>query len=194
VFLAIGGKGYYLAGLYPLLVAAGAVALEPWLARRRATLAAALLLTGAVNAVVGLPLVPVARLAATPVPVINPEAAETVGWPALVRTVGAVAPPGAVVLTANYGEAGALQVLGHRRAYSGHNAYWLWGPPPERDAPLVLVGRWPDLGWLCADPVRLAAIDNGVGVRNEEQGAPVTLCRGRRVPWRQAWPRLRKLS
>ncbi len=39
----------------------------------------------------------------------------------------------AVILANNYGEAGALQFLGHNlpAVGSGHNTYWLWGPPPD---------------------------------------------------------------
>ncbi len=39
----------------------------------------------------------------------------------------------AVILADNYGEAGALQFLGHNlpAVGSGHNTYWLWGPPAD---------------------------------------------------------------
>ena len=61
VFLLTGGKPYYLAGLYPLLLAAGAAPAVRW-ARRRAVrtplLITGLALSAAVSALVGLPLVP----------------------------------------------------------------------------------------------------------------------------------------
>ena len=79
VFLLTGGKPYYLAGLYPVLLAAGAEPVLGWVrdgARRvrRALLGAALGLGLAVNAVLMLPLLPVDRLAETPIGDINYDA------------------------------------------------------------------------------------------------------------------------
>jgi hypothetical protein len=37
-------------------------------------------------------------------------------------------------------------------------------------------------------------VDNGVGLDNEEQGGPIWVCRGMRVPWSRAWPGLRHLD
>ena len=51
---------------------------------------------------------------------------------------------GAVVLTGNYGQAGALEQLGPALGLppvvSGHNSYWLWGPGPYRGGTLISVG------------------------------------------------------
>jgi len=108
----------------------------------------ALVLSGVVSAVIGLPLLPV--LKAGPVVALNADAGETVGWPALVRTVAAVHQPGNVVLTQNYGEVGAVDSFGPvlglpscfngHNGHNGHNGYAAWGPPPKRDVPVVAVG------------------------------------------------------
>jgi len=37
-------------------------------------------------------------------------------------------------------------------------------------------------------------LDNGVGVDNEEQGAPLAICRDPRRPWSAVWPRFRHLD
>jgi hypothetical protein len=43
--------------------------------------------------------------------------------------------------------------------------------------------------------VELAArVDNGVGLENEEQGAPVWIASERRAPWSEIWPELRRLG
>lgn len=205
VFLLTGGKPYYLAGLYPLLLAAGAAPTVRWLKRsRRRTpvLVSGLALSAAVSATIGLPVVPVDRLGGSPVLALNEDAGETVGWPALVRTVAGVREGlggEAVVLTFNYGEAGAIDrfgpALGLPAAYSGHNAYADWGPPPEEDLPVVAVGlRREQLDrWFAACELA-ARIDNGVGVDNEEQGAPVHVCRERRRAWADLWPQIRRLG
>jgi hypothetical protein len=211
VFMATGGKPYYLAGLYPVLLAAGAEPVLRWVRARASVLrgvllGSALVLGAAVNAVLMLPLVPVQHLAATPITDVNYDAGETVGWPAFVRTVAAAqtALPaaeraGAVVLTANYGQAGAVDhyggELGLPRAYSGHNSYADWGPPPESATTTIVVGfdGQPIERWF-GSCVEAARIDNGVGLDNEEQGTPVRVCRDRRAPWVQIWPHLRHVG
>jgi hypothetical protein len=151
--------------------------------------------------------VPVGDLHATPIPAINEDAIETVGWPALTATVASVwnrLPPAeradAVVFTGNYGEAGAIArfgpALGVRRAYSGHNAFWRFGRPPDGTGPIIVVG-YDSLRALHGSftGCRLAArIDNGVALDNEEQGGPVWLCAATVEPWATLWPRLRHLD
>ncbi|MCA0144388.1 glycosyltransferase family 39 protein [Blastococcus sp. LR1] len=207
VFLVTGGKPYYLAGLYPVLLAAGAAPVLDWVRRggtrlRGGLLAAALALSLAVDATLGLPLVPVGALASTPVPDVNYDAGETVGWPRFAAAVERArdrlpAAERVVVLTGNYGQAGAVDRFapGLAPAYSGHNAYADWGPPPEDAEAAVVVGlprsdleRW--FGSVTAS----GRIDNGVGLDNEEQGATVWLATGRRVPWAEIWPELRRLG
>jgi len=131
VFAATGGKPYYLAGFFPVLLAAGSTPVLGWAtAFHRWLLGAALALSLAVSSVLGLPLVPAALLADTPVTAVNPDAGETVGWPRFADTVAQVRaglPDQRVaVLTQNYGEAGAvdhyLPALGP--AHSGQNSYW----------------------------------------------------------------------
>jgi hypothetical protein len=86
-----------------------------------------------------LPIVPAASLESTPINDVYAEAGEQVGWPELVATVDGVIGQmpaedrgAAVILTANYGEAGALELLGAGvPVVSGHNAYWDWGPPAD---------------------------------------------------------------
>src|SRR5207237_571585 len=110
------------------------------------------------TAVFSLPLSPVGSLPFRVAAAVNPDGAETVGWPAYVATVAQVAatlPPeqrsDAVVLAHNYGEAGAIA---HARrtsradavalppVYSGHNAFGEWGPPPETATTVVVVGEF----------------------------------------------------
>jgi Dolichyl-phosphate-mannose-protein mannosyltransferase len=207
VFLLTGGKSYYLGGLYPLLLAAGATPTLDWARRGRgrariALVAAAVALSLAVDAVLMLPLVPVDRLADTPVPDISYDAGETVGWPAFAATIARVraglpADADVVVLTGNYGEAGAVDrfLPDLAPAYSGHNSYWTWGPPPEQAATVISVGipeeqlrRW------FGSVTPAARIDDGVGLDNDEQGSTVWVATDRRLTWAQLWPQLRHLG
>jgi Transposase len=202
VFVVTGAKPYYLAGLFPVLLAAGAPPVLAWTRRtrvRRAMPGTALLAAAVVNALLMLPLVPVHQLVHTPVPAVNYDAGETVGWPQLAATVAAVRarlPDTRVaVLARNYGEAGAVDhyLPALRPAYSGHNAYWTWGPPPDDATAVIVIGydRARLQQWF--GQAELAArIDNGVGLPNEEQGRPVWVARDRLAPWAVIWPHLRR--
>jgi hypothetical protein len=205
VFLVAGGKPYYLAGLFPVLIAAGSIRVVGWAAggRRRwraALLATAVGLSGLVSAVIALPILPAA--AAGPVVKMNSDVGETIGWPELVRDVARVyqrVGGRAVILTANYGEAGAVDrygpALGLPGAYSGHNGFAAWGPPPERFERAVVVGysdasldRWFD---RCLTAAR---VRNAAGISNQEDGGGIEICSGLRLPWPALWPTMRHLS
>jgi len=150
------GKAYYLTPFYPLLFAAGAVAVL-----RSGRRAVAYGITAAV-VIVGLALAPLAKPVLREEPFVryaaalgqDPRAgigerhelgvlpqhfADQHGWPELAAAVARVLarlPPDerarACIVAANYGEAGAIDffgpALGLPPARSGHNSYWLWGP------------------------------------------------------------------
>ncbi len=210
VVVVSGGKAYYAVGILPVLMAAGALLLDRWLARGRRPLRiagfiAAATLSGMLIAYVTLPILPVATFAKTSLPSQVPTSAEQVGWPQLVATVQRVvaALPAnerahAVILTNNYGEAGALELLGKGLppVYSGHNGFWYWGPPPADRTVVVHVGDWARADWspYFTDCRTVARINNGLGISNQEQGQAVSVCSGLRVPWSVIWPRLRRLS
>jgi len=204
VFAATSGKPYYLAGFFPVLLAAGSTPVLGWAratAFGRWLLGVALALSLAVSSVLGLPLVPAAQLADTPVTAVNPDAGETVGWPRFADTVAQVRAglpdQHVAVLTQNYGEAGAvdhyLPALGP--AHSGQNSYWFWGSPPEDATAVIVIGMpAPQVRALFARVDLAARIDDGLGLHNQEQGQPVWVARDPVAPWAQLWPQLRRLS
>lgn len=190
VFMVTGGKPYYLAGLLPVIIAAGAVSAARW---RGGLVWTAIAVGAAVNLVIALPILP-ARLSG-PVIALNPDVGETIGWPEFARTVAGVrqrVPGPVIVITANYGEAGALQRFGVSDVYSGHNSYAEWGPPPGSDARVIAVGR--DLTRYLNNCVVVARIADTAGVHNAERGVPVQLCSGPRRPWPALWPAMRHLG
>ena len=203
VFLLTGGKPYYITGLYPALLAAGALPTLRWVragrGRRRQVLLGLAFLVSLPNLVLMLPLLPERLLG--PVVAVNYDAGETVGWPRFAATVGAAydslpAADRPIVLTENYGEAGAVERYRPGvPVYSGHNAYWDWGPPPASARAAVLVGfSAQEVEPWCADLVEAGRIDNGVGLENDEQGAQVWTCRSLSQPWNEVWPQLRRLG
>jgi hypothetical protein len=200
-FLATGGKPYYLAGMFPVLLAAGGLETDAWLergaSRRRAVLLWSLVaLSGVVSAFIALPLLPAGDAGA--VIAMNSDVGETIGWPDLTRTVAGVYQPGAVIFTANYGEAGAIDRYGRAftlpDAYSGHNAFGYWGPPPDRPATVITVGLHPAALKYFRDCHLVARVGNRAGVGNDERGEPVDRCAGPRAPWSIVWARLRHLG
>jgi len=206
LFLVTGGKPYYLAGVYPLLLAAGADPALRW-ARRVGTRARRLLVPAlatslAIGAVLMLPVLPARWLPGSPVAAVNYDAGETVGWPRFADAVERAhdrlpEDARAVVLTGNYGEAGAVDRFAPDLgpAYSGHNSYWAWGPPPEDTDAAVVVGLPQErLARWFASVQAAGRIDNGLELDNDEQGETVWLATDRRVPWSEIWPELRRLA
>jgi hypothetical protein len=216
------GKSYYAAPAYVPLFAAGGVAWERWLATRwrtagRATLATLVVAGGGIGLPLARPVLPVetllryqAALGLRPgtsgerhEPGRLPQFfADMHGWPELAATVGGVyqALPeaeraAACVFAENYGQAGAIDVLGRAhglpRAIAGHNSYWLWGPRGCTGALVIVIG---------SERARLEQIFERV-----EQGAtftcelcmpyeshkPIWVGRRARAPMTELWPEVK---
>ena len=216
----IGDRAYYLGGIYALLLAAGACVLEDVLARRRALFSArqprrplvwrsvrAVLAWIVVTAFVGLPAVlpvlPASALAGSAFLSSGNLGAE-VGWLGLVATVGhayrsvpAQERPSVAIVTADYGEAGAIALYGARfglpRAYSGQNNYWYWGTPTPPLGTAVFVGftraQLPSRAFRVIRQVATAR--NAAGVDNGEEGDPVWVATGQLIAWPALWPGMR---
>lgn len=198
VFLVSGGKGYYLAGLVPPLVAAGATHLAArWPLRRLVVAGTVLVASAAVAYPAVLPVLPASTFGGSFYADLNDVQLETIGWKEYTDQVRAVVdalPPEqretAVIFTGNYGEAGALTWYGvDIPVHSGHNGYREWGPPPASAAPVVVVG------WL--DPTsdfegceQAAILHNDADAPNEEEGLRVWVCTSVRGSWTDRWREL----
>jgi len=180
VFVVLGGKPYYLGGLVPLLLAAGA---QPVVDRTRRWVPAVLLVLSAPVLVGALPLLPVSGVG--PVIALNPDAGNTIGWPSFAEQVSQHASD--VVITSNYGEAGALERYTSLRVYSGHNGYGLWEIPPG-STPALLVGIRPT---FCTTSRIVGEIR--MPVDNDENGVMLRTCTPV-APWAQLWPQVRHIG
>jgi hypothetical protein len=108
-------------------------------------------------------------------------------------------PAPTAVIASNYGEAGAIDrfggALGLPHPFSGQNSLYELGGPPEGTRAVVVVGyQLGDVRQLFGSCTVVARLDNGLGVDNEEQRAPVAVCREPRMPWSALWPRFRHLD
>lgn len=210
VFTFVGSSQfYYPLGVLQVLLAIGCVPTEEWMRTRArgALVWTAVALNGAISAVIALPLVPVDVVGATPLASINQVTADSIGWPRYVEQIAdaAATVPGAAIITSNYGEAGAVERFGAATGgrpgdggagvFSGHNELWFQGHPTDAADAAVFVGFGPRLLDPLFDSCEVhGRLDNGLGVDNEEQGLPVTVCRGIRMPWSEAWARFAHLD
>ncbi|HQT92994.1 MAG TPA: glycosyltransferase family 39 protein [Thermoanaerobaculaceae bacterium] len=158
VLLALHGRVYYPLPAYAMLFAAGAVALEAWLAHPglrwvKPAYAGVVALAAVVLAPVAMPLLPpqtyiryAQALHLSPPQIEHRKAsvlpqlfADRFGWPEMARAVAKAyfALPAAerarcAIFGNDYGEAGAIDfygpALGLPKAISGHLTYWYWGP------------------------------------------------------------------
>jgi hypothetical protein len=221
IVVAGGGKPYYLAPAFPLLFAAGGVAIEERLRRPvvRGAVTGALALGGVAIAPMTLPILDeptfvryAAALGSSPAPnekhasgALPQFQADQHGWEAMAARVGAayerLSPEEkkvASVYGGNYGEAGTLDFFGARwglpPAVSGHNNYALWGPPQGgRGAVLIAVAD----GAECDDWSNLYERVEEVDRTDDPYAMPyedhlaICVLRGVKEPLEHAWPRLR---
>ena len=219
-FIVLKGKNYYVTPAYPIVFAAGAVALDVYTDRGRrrwirSTYAALL-------AVSGLVLMPLA------VPILPPETllryerglgfgppafehqnngplpqyfADEFGWEDLVREVARVyraLPPAdrqrATIFSNGWGEAAALDFFGPRyglpRAISAHNSYWLWGPG-DCTGEVMIILRTDGTG----DRRHFATVEKaghvGHPYARRDEWFDIFVCRGLNFDLQKAWPRMK---
>jgi hypothetical protein len=205
----LGGKPYYPGGAYTFLFAAGSVPAERYLLARAERIKGAIIALAISTAgvlPVALPVLPAGALHTVPLQKINYDLAESIAWPeqvALVASEFHELPPAlrrhTTVITANYGEAGAIDRYGTQfglpEVFSGANNFWLWGPPPASATAAIAVNVDPHLLRREFTNVRRVAVfHNGLGVDDDEQGAKIYLATGLRTSWSRAWPAFRDYS
>ncbi len=201
------GQVYYPFGLLGYLFVAGCIPTVDWIGRahpvlRRRLVIAAVAVNAVLTLLIALPLLPVDVVGHTPVVAINPAVGDEVGWPTYVRAVAGVyqALPAdeqgrTVIVTGNYGEAGAIVAYGRQyglpAVYSGQNELYYHGPPPARDTVVLFWTEDPDFpATVFTSCVNRATLDNGVGVDNEEQGSVIVVCHLPPSGWAAVWPKL----
>jgi hypothetical protein len=220
LFLAQQAKPYYLAPAYPILLAAGAIAMERvsfslrWL---RPLAAVWLVVAGIVIAPMTLPILPpdvllkygeaigleAPREERRATAALPQHFADRFGWRNMAETVARVfedLPEDerrvAAIVTSNYGEAGAIDyfgpALGLPNAISGHNNYWLWGYGGANGEVLITLGfPRPALESLCTSVEQKATIVSPDAIPYETD-LPVYVCRGTKIPMPEVWRRLKR--
>ncbi len=194
------------------------MALEAWLPWRaaRGAVLAVIGIVGAIAAPFSLPILPVERFAAyqdflrqPPEPMEHDRLgrlpqyyADMFGWPELAALVGHVYQSlpqqdraKAVFFADNYGEAGAIDVLGRPwnlpPAISGHNSYFLWGPRGHDGSVVIRLGGDRAALLRSYTSVEAAGVFDNPWAMPGETGRTVWICRDRTVPLDVAWPRFK---
>jgi 4-amino-4-deoxy-L-arabinose transferase-like glycosyltransferase len=210
LFVIARARSYYLGPLYPMVLAAGAVLWERWVwTRSRGVnvgiqavtwlfVAAGSVLTFALFT----PIAPVNSAIFKATAKVQQNYVEEIGWTDLVQTVAHVYESIPAdersrtgIMVGNYGEAGAIDLLGPRyglpAAISGTNSLWYRTYPKTEPQTLIVVG-WDadDVNRLFQSCELVAHNTNSYGVINEEsQYHPdIFLCRQMRIPWYKFWP------
>jgi hypothetical protein len=202
------GRGYYMAGAYPMLLAMGAVMGERWLRTmprggRRTVEAVYFAVFAGVSAYICAVIVPFASSGPLRDFALshNWDLREEIGWDELVRTVAQIRdslPPDEQahlgITTGNYGEYGAIDILG--RAYGlpepigTTNSEWLRGYPARLPTTIIVLGLRPEQANRIFTGCRLAGHNgNSEGIRNEESEyhPDIFVCGPPREPWPQLW-------
>jgi hypothetical protein len=202
------GRGYYVAGVYPMALAMGAEVAERRLAalprwgRRTAwsVFFAGLAFCGAYIVAVVVPLAssgPLRDFALKN----NGDLREEFGWPKLVKTVAGIRdylPPeqqaSLGIVVGNYGEQGSIEMLGPQYRLplpmSLTNSAWLRGYPTPQPTTLIVVGVDSDWAPRIFSNCRVAGHNgNSEGVRNEESRdhPDIFVCGPPLLSWPEFW-------
>ena len=158
---ALGMKAYYLAPVYPMLFAGGAVLIERASSSRKGAsrwfgsrpFVACLIIVGVLLAPVAMPILSpstfISKYSASDYQ--NSPNPDRFGWSIYVSnltraydTLPANLRSQACILTSNYGEASAVDFLGRGsvlpKAISGHNNYYVWGPGSCTGNVMITIG------------------------------------------------------
>jgi 4-amino-4-deoxy-L-arabinose transferase-like glycosyltransferase len=204
------GKYYYPAPTIPIVMAAGLLGLSRIEGQR---LRSALALAVGVASLVGfvslakiiLPITPASQLHATGLDTTNTDLASTVGWVSITQQMTAIygaLPPSVrdttVIVSSDYGVAGALQIFGNPTllpaSYSPQLSDYYWLPEHLSATHALMAGYAPsDIASICTSASVVAHLTVPYHVVNLEQGSPVTLCH-LRAPLPELWGRLRSFS
>lgn len=215
VIVALSPRVYYLYPAFPILFAAGAVALESvrwwrkllwpvWLAASAVVIAPFAIPVLATETYIRYsralhfdqPKIETHRLG--PLPQLF---ADRFGWPEMAATIAGVynslpaaVRPKTAIFAQNYGEAGAIDEFGPKYglppAISGHQSYFLWGPRGYTgESMIVMQGEQKDLESKFAEVRKVARVDHPYSMPFEH--FDVFYCQGLKRPLNEVWPRVK---
>lgn len=219
LFVAMNGKIYYLAPIYPVLLAAGAVAIEAIVRARwaRAAIAVVMAIAGAALVPMVVPILPVPSFIAYQKRLgLEPPRTETHrmgplpqmyadmhGWPEMAAAVAKVYQrltpeerARTAIFAQNYGQAGAIDfygpALGLPKAISGHQNYFYWGPRDYTGEIMIVLDDDRETLEQLFDHVEEVGVVGHPYAMPYETGWKIHLCRGLKGSLAQFWPEVKE--
>lgn len=90
----------------------------------------------------------------------------------------------------NYGEAGAIRIIGNREPVCRHGSFWSWGPGPLPGEVAISIGNEPEVvEKVYEEHVLIKMIRHPYAI-DEENNIPVYLCRKPKISLQAIWPSL----
>lgn len=220
VFYATNGKSYYLAPIYPVLLAMGAVWIEAALTSRRVirwAYAVVVVIAGAILAPHAMPILSPDSLISyqkamhlkspqqerAHAGVLPQHIGDRLGWEEFVEFVSdayhKLDPADrerCAILVSNYGEAGSINLLGPNlglpRAISGYMSYYLWGPGDATgDVVLAYWDKREALEEVFEEVIEVGRFSHPY-VMERQDNRPLYLCMRPRMPLAEAWPQFKR--
>ena len=225
VFLAemmvLRGKMYYLAPVYPMMFAAGAVWVESATVRPlwvwvKPALAVGIAGISGLLAPTLLPILSVPAFLAyerklgieqqkfenQPQGVLPQIYADMFGWEQIAQRVAAyyhTLPPEEQEKTAifvnNYGDGGAIDFFGPKyglpKAIGGHQNYWIWGPRQYTGESLIVLGEGNERNMQTKCTSYSVVGDTKYSLSRPDEWKPIYHCRGFHWNLHDIWPRLK---
>src|SRR6185437_1253627 len=215
LFAGLKARGYYTAAVFPVIVAFGATEIARWACSRRPVLRRsifAVLFTGIMGFGVYFVCILVPIASSGPLKAFALERSgdlrEEQGWDTFVQTVAQVRDTltpaqraGFGIVTANYGEQGAVEILG--RSYhlpapiSTTNSAWLRGYPTPPPGTLIVTGLdLEDANAVFTDCRLGAHVPYPAHLNNEESkyDPDIFVCGPPRLPWPEFWKKYQRFG
>lgn len=215
------GKMYYLAPVYPMVFAAGAVWMESATQRRlwvwaKPALALGIVAVAGVYAPTILPVLSVPHFLSyehalgieeqkfehSQQGVLPQIFADMFGWEEMVQRIAAyyhtLSPEEqqkTAIFANNYGEAGAIDFFGPRyglpKAIGGHQSYWLWGPRDYTGESMIVLGEGHERNMQTKCASYTIVGNTETPLSRPNEWHPIYHCHGFHPDLPTAWPQLK---
>jgi len=226
VFLAemmfLHGKMYYVAPVYPMMFAAGAVWIERATERKRwiwvkSALAVAMTVVSGIYAPTILPILSVPNFLAyehkmgieqqkfehSRQGVLPQLYADMFGWEGMTQRVAAyyhtLSPEEqrrTAIFANNYGEGGAIDFFGPKyglpKAIGGHQNYWIWGPREYTGESLIVLGEGHERNMQTKCTSYSIIGETKDPLSRPDEWLPIYHCRGFKQNLQTIWPELKR--
>ena len=216
------GKVYYVAAVYPMVFAAGAVGMESATRKRaliwaKPALALGIVAVSSVYAPTILPILSVPHFLAyehkmgieqqkfehMPQGVLPQLYADMFGWEEIAQRVAAYyhtlpqeEQRKTAIFANNYGDGGAIDFFGPKyglpKAIGGHQNYWIWGPRDYSGESMIVLGEGNERNMQTKCTSYSIVGDTKDPLSRRDEWHPIYHCRGFKWNLQTVWPQLKR--